>query len=112
VFVPAVGQGCVAVECRADDPATTDALAAVDDLPTRFAVSVERAFLAELGAGCSLPLGAHCTGGRLYGYLAGAGVGDPGSREFRESLAVPEEAGAAAELAAAMARRARDAAAA
>ena len=70
VFVPAVGQGCVAVECRADDASTTDALAGVDDASTRFAVSIERAFLAELGAGCSLPLGAYCVGGRLHGFLA------------------------------------------
>ena len=64
VFVPAVGQGCVAVECRADDASTADVLAAVDDPTTRFAVATERAFLAELGAGCTLPLGAHCVGWR------------------------------------------------
>jgi hydroxymethylbilane synthase len=107
VFVPAVGQGCVAVECRADDAATTDALAGVDDPPTRFAVSVERAFLAELGAGCTLPLGAYCTGGRLCGFLAGAV--NAGSTAFRERIAVPDDADAAADVAAAMARRARDA---
>jgi hydroxymethylbilane synthase len=110
VFVPAVGQGCVAVECRADDSATTEALAGVDDPTTRFAVSVERAFLAELGAGCTLPLGAYCTGGRLYGYLAGAT--DAGSTAFREAIAVPDELDLAADEAAAMARRARSAVAA
>src|SRR5690606_36646968 len=51
-FVPAVGQGCVAVECRADDDGTVAALAAIDDPATRHAVEVERAFLAELGSGC------------------------------------------------------------
>ena len=70
VFVPAVGQGCVAVECRADDDRTGGLLAGVDDGPTRFAVSTERAFLAELGAGCTLPLGALCDAGALHGYLA------------------------------------------
>lgn len=110
VFVPAVGQGCVAVECRAGDAATTDALAGVDDRSTRFAVSVERAFLTELGAGCSLPLGAYCSSGRLYGYLAGAGA--DGSRTFRDAVAVPADADAAAELAAATARRAQHAVAA
>lgn len=73
VFVPAVGQGCVAVECRVDDRATLEALACVDHLATRRAVEVERAFLAELGSGCSLPVGAHVTGGRLHTFVAGEG---------------------------------------
>ena len=58
-FVPAVGQGCVAVECASGDEATAALLAAVDHAPTRHAVSIERAFLATLGSGCSLPVGAH-----------------------------------------------------
>lgn len=69
-FVPAVGQGCVALECRVDDAATRAALAAIDDADTRAAVEVERAFLAELGAGCSLPVGAHVAGGVLRTFLA------------------------------------------
>lgn len=69
-FVPAVGQGCVAIECRADDAETADALGAIDHGPSRSAVEVERAFLAELGSGCSLPVGAHVTGGSLHAFLA------------------------------------------
>lgn len=69
-FVPAVGQGCVAVECRERDDLIVDALVAIDHPPTRHAVVVERAFLAELGSGCSLPIGAHVDGGRLYTFLA------------------------------------------
>ncbi len=79
-FVPAVGQGCVAVECRVDDSATHGALSAIDHAPTRHDVEVERAFLAELGSGCSLPVGAHVRGGRLLTFLAdldtGASVSD------------------------------------
>lgn len=59
VAVPMVGQGCVAAECRADDVVTARALAAVDHVATRRAVECERAFLAELGAGCSMPVAAH-----------------------------------------------------
>src|SRR4051812_12127314 len=70
-FVPAVGQGCVAVEIRADDSATAQLLAAVDDAATRHAVEVERSFLAELGSGCSLPVGAHVSGHELHVFLAG-----------------------------------------
>ena len=75
VFVPAVGQGCVAVEARADDAATIELLAAVDDERTRHAVEVERSFLAELGSGCSLPVGAHVAGGVLHTFLAAEGGG-------------------------------------
>jgi len=67
---PAVGQGCVAVECAADDGATADLLRAVDHPATRAAVEVERAFLATLGSGCSLPVGAHVASGSLRAFLA------------------------------------------
>ena len=71
VFVPAVGQGCVAVECRSDDAATVAALAAIDDANARSAVMVERAYLGQLGSGCSSPVAAYATGGELYVYLDG-----------------------------------------
>ena len=70
VFIPAVGQGAVAVECRIDDSVTGEILGVVDHAPTRAAIEVERAFLAELGSGCSLPVGAHVSGGILHGFLA------------------------------------------
>jgi hydroxymethylbilane synthase len=69
-MVPAVGQGCVAVECRSDDAESLNALATIDHTPTRRAVSAERAFLAELGSGCSLPIGAHVADGHLSAFLA------------------------------------------
>jgi hydroxymethylbilane synthase len=69
-FVPAVGQGCVAVECAADDGEIAELLAAVDHGPTRDAVETERAFLATLGSGCSLPVGAHVDDGALRAFLA------------------------------------------
>jgi hydroxymethylbilane synthase len=69
-FVPAVGQGCVAVECREDDDATAAAVVAVDDGETRRAVEIERAFLAELGGGCTLPVGAHVADRTLRTFLA------------------------------------------
>jgi hydroxymethylbilane synthase len=74
-FVPAVGQGCVAVEARDDDDAVHAALAAIDDEGTRRDVTVERAFLAELGSGCSLPVGAHVRRDRLHTFLADPATG-------------------------------------
>ena len=85
VFVPAVGQGCVAVECRAVDEATRAALAAVDDAPTRRAVEVERTFLAQLGSGCSLPVGGHVHDGRLWAFLASSDV-DPSAAPVRSEV--------------------------
>lgn len=58
-FVPMVGQGCVAVECREGDAEVLKAISGIDHAQTRYAVEIERAFLAELGAGCSMPVGAY-----------------------------------------------------
>lgn len=69
-FVPAVGQGCVAVECRERDGKVLESLAGIDDHDTRHEVTVERAFMAQLGSGCSLPIGAHVDHRRLFTFLA------------------------------------------
>jgi hydroxymethylbilane synthase len=69
-FVPAVGQGCVAIECREGDDSVIEALKAIDDSTTRHAVSVEREFLGQLGSGCSLPVGAYATANSLRTFLA------------------------------------------
>lgn len=58
---PAVSQGAIAVCARAGDAATLAWLAALDDAPTRLAVSAERALLAHLQGGCQVPLGALAT---------------------------------------------------
>jgi hydroxymethylbilane synthase len=58
VLLPQVGQGALAVECRADDAPTRSALDAIDDRAAHAAVAAERAFLAALGGGCNLPCGA------------------------------------------------------
>jgi hydroxymethylbilane synthase len=59
VVVPMIGQGCVAVECRADDLPVQKLLRHIDHPRTRRIVEIERAFLAELGAGCNMPVGAY-----------------------------------------------------
>ena len=61
VMLPQVAQGALAVECRADDADTLALLAAIEDAAVRRPVDAERAFLAELGGGCSLPVGAHAS---------------------------------------------------
>jgi len=58
-MVPQVGQGAIAIECRDDDPASIERLQTITDDPTKRCVETERAYLAELGGGCELPVGAH-----------------------------------------------------
>jgi hydroxymethylbilane synthase len=73
-FVPAPGQGAIALECREDDPAVRDAIAPLHHAPSARAVAAERAFLAAFGGGCNVPLGAHAfasgTGLELVAFVA------------------------------------------
>jgi hydroxymethylbilane synthase len=69
-MLPQVGQGALAVECRADDQEVLGLLSALDDAAAHAELSAERAFLAALGGGCTLPLGA------LARRLGGADGGD------------------------------------
>jgi hydroxymethylbilane synthase len=59
VMLPAVAQGALAIECRADDRAVLDLLAPLDDWATRVAVLAERACLRRLEGGCQVPIAAH-----------------------------------------------------
>jgi hydroxymethylbilane synthase len=59
VMLPAPGQGALAVQCRADDWPTLQILTALEDNPTRQAVTAERQFLMGLGGGCSVPVAAY-----------------------------------------------------
>jgi hydroxymethylbilane synthase len=74
VLLPAPGQGAVALECRADDAALSEAVEPLDHPPTARAVAAERAFLAALGGGCNVPLAALAEGEggglRLRGLVA------------------------------------------
>ena len=63
-FVPAPGQGALAIQSRVDDVNTRAILMGLEDAPTRAAVEAERAIVLELNAGCSTPLGALA---RAYG---------------------------------------------
>jgi hydroxymethylbilane synthase len=59
VFVPAIGQGVLAVESRADDTRLASLLGRIDHAPTRACSLAERACLARLGASCSSPVAAY-----------------------------------------------------
>lgn len=80
VMVPQVGQGALAIECRADDDEVQAQLLAIEDPRSRRLVDAERAFLAELGGDCDLPAGAY---GRFLDDDAGGG----GTIELTATLA-------------------------
>jgi hydroxymethylbilane synthase len=77
-MLPSVGQGVLAIECRADSP-LADIASALDDPETRVAVTAERAFLARLGAGCELPVAAYARVERGHVTLDGMLAREDGS---------------------------------
>ena len=66
-FLPAVGQGAIGIESRADDAPTRALLSAINHADTFSALAAERGFLAVLDGSCRTPIGGHATisGGRL-----------------------------------------------
>ena len=67
-FLPACGQGALALQIRSDNQRTAELLASLDDAATRTTVTAERALLAYLEGGCQIPIGAHAVirDDRLY----------------------------------------------
>jgi hydroxymethylbilane synthase len=67
-MLPAVAQGALALEARADDAATLARLARLDDPETRIRVEAERGFLARIEGGCQVPIAGHATvsGGEVH----------------------------------------------
>jgi hydroxymethylbilane synthase len=58
VCMPAVGQGAIGVECRADDAEASEVLDKLNHAETRAAIVAERTLLSVLQGGCQVPLGA------------------------------------------------------
>jgi hydroxymethylbilane synthase len=69
--VPAVGQGAIAIQCRAGDEGR---FAPALDAATSRAVTLERAFQAKLGAGCQIAFAAHATDDRLFFFHENTGI--------------------------------------
>ena len=85
-MIPAVGQGAIAVEVRADDSEIRDLTKTISDADTALCITAERAFLRDLEGGCQVPIGAHAVrvegGVRLDGFVGSL----DGSLSIRESL--------------------------
>ena len=96
--LPAIGQGALGIEIRADDPDTREAVSFLNDRDTAFAVRAERGFLKRLEGGCQVPIASY---GRTEGdgiFLEGM-VGRPDGSEIirgnaRGSTSDPEALGA------------------
>jgi hydroxymethylbilane synthase len=92
-WLPAAGQGAIAVQIRADDAKTRAIMSQLNDGPTELATRAERGFLAALEGGCQVPIGALAVGGELHGFLSSV----DGRASLRGHIAidpqVPESSG-------------------
>ena len=58
-IMPAVGQGCLAIECRKNDTRIRQMLDRINDEESAYCVQIEREFMRELGGSCNFPIGGH-----------------------------------------------------
>jgi hydroxymethylbilane synthase len=72
VFVPAAGQGALALQARADDAAVRSALAPIADERAFACLHAERAATRVLGASCHTPVGIHADGRWIRGFVGAA----------------------------------------
>ncbi len=94
-WLPAVGQGALAIICRADDQDTVEKLAALNDAPSANATAAERAFLRELEGGCQVPIAALANADGKTVELTGMVSSLDGTRVLRAETrgTKPEEVG-------------------
>ena len=95
-MLPAVGQGVLGVEARADDAGTRRLVAALDHPETRAAATAERTFLAAIGGSCTTPLAAYAWYATHVLWLSAFVATPDGSRALRYAkgaAAGPEELG-------------------
>lgn len=98
-FLPAPGQGAIAVEVREEDERSREMVGVLDDTETADAVRAERAVLRAIGGGCHLALGAlgRADGDRLHleAVLFDHSGGEPKMAELSGARAEAEELGSA-----------------
>ena len=93
-MLPAVAQGAIGIERRANDESTAAMLSAIHDTPTGQRLAAERAFLAELDGSCETPIAglAELNGSQLR--LRGEVLRPDGSEAIGEDVTGPIESGA------------------
>jgi hydroxymethylbilane synthase len=98
VFLPAVGQGAIAAECRLSDSEAAQVLATLDDAESRSAIIAERALLSAMQGGCQVPLGAWARTERGEFVLDACVCSVDGSQYVRQrATATPDQAAALGE---------------
>ena len=109
-FVPAPGQGAIAITARDDGDAVGSVREAVDHPRTRVETTVERTVLETLGGGCIAPIGVYATLQGPYVHVTARVLSGDGREEVRETrdLPVADHAAAAERFAASLADRGAD----
>jgi hydroxymethylbilane synthase len=99
VVLPAVGQGALGIQTRADDARVNSFAKSLDDEASRLACLAERAFLKALGGGCLVPIAAHATIENTAMTISGLVASVDGAQMIRGTHSGqsdrPEEVGAA-----------------
>ena len=99
-WLPAAGQGAIAVQIRTDDTETREIIASLNHEPTDIAVRAERAFLSALEGGCQVPIGALAMSDAnglltLHGFVSDTRGRDPVRGSIAVDVGSPEESGRA-----------------
>jgi hydroxymethylbilane synthase len=90
LFVPAAGQGCIAVQTRDGDEDSPAAVSGLRDFETDACLTEERNVVRLLGATCNTPIGVHAVGQETATMKLSAFVGLPdGSHWIRDELEMP-----------------------
>jgi hydroxymethylbilane synthase len=84
--LPAIGQGVLGLELRADDEKTRNLISFLNDLETELAARAERAFLKELEGGCQVPLAGYARVERDLMVMDGMVAELDGSKILRQEL--------------------------
>lgn len=86
IMLPAIGQGALGLECRADDETTINLARALDDAETRAACTAERALLRQLGGGCQLPIAGYAKVQQNRVFLRGKILNTHGTTSLASSI--------------------------
>ncbi len=89
LMLPAVGQGALCIEIRADDAETHRRVGKLDHPDTRCAVLGERAFLKRLEGGCQVPIGGFARVADGTFSMTGMVAGVDGREMIKETMAGP-----------------------
>lgn len=88
-FIPAIGQGALAIEARSEDLQIRHYLAPLDHHDTAVAIRAERCLLKELEGGCQVPIGGHARAGGKMVELSGIVASTDGRQLFRTVRSAP-----------------------